>query len=81
MPERVGFAPKPQLGRTVLACAFAAGIPCASVTADSIYGADYGLHWFAERHGSDYVRVVTSAPNKLSVAANRSREAREASRW
>jgi hypothetical protein len=72
---------KPQPGRTLLACAFAAGMPCASVTADSIYGGDYGLRRFTERHGCGYVLVVTSMPNRLSVAANRPREAREALGW
>src|SRR5690242_8820772 len=41
VPERVGFATKPQLGRALLVHTFAAGVPCAWVTADSIYGADY----------------------------------------
>jgi SRSO17 transposase len=61
VPERVGFATKPQLGRALLARAFAAGVPCAWVTADSIYGADYGLRRFIERHGRGYVLAVTSA--------------------
>ena len=60
---------------------FSAGMPCASVTADSIYGGDYGLRRFTERHGCGYVLVVTSMPNRLSVAANRPREAREALGW
>jgi SRSO17 transposase len=61
VPERVDFATKPQLGRALLAHAFAAGVPCAWVTADSIYGADYGLRRFIERHGHGYVLAVTSA--------------------
>src|SRR5215217_1200704 len=61
VPEGVGFATKPQLGRALLAHAFAAGVPCAWVTADSVYGADYGLRRFIERHGHGYVRAVTSA--------------------
>jgi SRSO17 transposase len=61
VPERVDFATQPQLGRALLAHAFAAGVPCAWVTADSIYGADYGLRRFIERHGRGYVLAVTSA--------------------
>jgi SRSO17 transposase len=61
VPERVGFATKPQLGCALLVHAFAAGVPCAWVTADSIYGADYGLRRFIERHGRGYVLAVTSA--------------------
>jgi SRSO17 transposase len=61
VPERVGFATKPRLGRALLAHAFAAGVRCAWVTADSVYGADYGLRRFIERHGRGYVLAVTSA--------------------
>jgi SRSO17 transposase len=61
VPERIAFATKPQLGRALLAHAFAAGVPCAWVTADSVYGADYGLRRFIERHGRGYVLAVTSA--------------------
>ena len=59
--ERVGFATKPQLGRALLAHAFAAGVPCAWVTVDGVYDADYGLRRFIERHGRGYVLTVTSA--------------------
>ena len=59
--ERVGFATKPRLGRALLAHAFAAGVPCAWVTADGVYGADYGLRRFIERHGRGYMVAVTSA--------------------
>jgi len=55
------FATKPQLGRALLAHAFAAGVRCAWVTADGVYGADYGLRRFIERHGRGYVLAVTSA--------------------
>jgi len=61
VPERVGFATKPRLGRALLAHAFAAGVPCAWVTVDGVYGADYGLRRFIERHGRGYVLTVTSA--------------------
>lgn len=61
VPERVAFATKPKLGRALLADAFAAGVPCAWVAADSVYGADYGLRRFIESHGRGYVLAVTSA--------------------
>ena len=43
VPETTVFAIKPQLGRQMLARAFATGVPCRWVTGDSVYGADYAL--------------------------------------
>src|SRR5215208_1787145 len=40
VPADTTFATKPQLGRQMLARAFAAGVPCRWVTGDSVYGAD-----------------------------------------
>ncbi len=61
VPEETIFATKPQLGRQMLARAFAAGVPCAWVTGDSVYGADYALRRSIERQGRGYVLTVTSA--------------------
>jgi SRSO17 transposase len=61
VPEEATFATKPRLGRQMLARAFAAGVPCAWVTADSVYGADYALRRFIEESGRGYVMAVTSA--------------------
>jgi SRSO17 transposase len=60
VPAETGFATKPQLGRQMLAAAFAAGVPCRWVTSDSIYGADYALRRCIERNGRGYVLAVTS---------------------
>ncbi|GEM_PF-4762543 len=43
MRETTTVCSKPQLGRALLARAFAAGVSCAWVTAEGVYGADYGL--------------------------------------
>jgi SRSO17 transposase len=59
VPEDTVFAPKPQLGRQMLARAFAAGVPCRWVTGDSVYGADYALRRSIERNGRGYVLAVT----------------------
>lgn len=61
VPGTVTFATKPRLGRALLERAFAAGVPCAFVAADSVYGADYGLRRCIESHGRGYVLTVTSA--------------------
>jgi SRSO17 transposase len=61
VPEDVAFATKPKLGRKMLARAFAAGVPCAFVVGDSVYGADYALRRFIEKSGRGYVLAVTSA--------------------
>jgi len=60
VPAETGFAPKPQLGRQMLARAFAAGVPCRWVTGDSVYGADYALRRSIEKSGRGYVLAVTS---------------------
>jgi SRSO17 transposase len=61
VPEEVAFTTKPKLGREMLARAFAAGVPCAFVVGDSVYGADHALRRFIEKSGRGYVMAVTSA--------------------
>lgn len=58
VPASVGFATKPALGRTMLTRAFAAGIPCAWVTGDCVYGGDHRLRQLVEAHGRGYVLAV-----------------------
>src|SRR4051794_30992788 len=60
VPAETVFATKPQLGRQMLARAFAAGVPCRWVTGDSVYGADYALRHSIEKSGRGYVLAVTS---------------------
>jgi SRSO17 transposase len=61
VPAEVAFATKPKLGRAMLERAFAAGVPCAWVTGDSVYGADHALRRGIEDEGRGYVLAVTSA--------------------
>jgi SRSO17 transposase len=61
VPAEEAFATKPKLGRAMLARAFAAGVPCAWVTGDSVYGADHALRRGIEDEGRGYVLAVTSA--------------------
>jgi SRSO17 transposase len=60
VPEDVAFATKPKLGRAMLERALAAGVPCAWVAADSVYGGDYALRLWLERRPIGYVLAVTS---------------------
>ena len=60
VPEDVAFATKPKLGRAMLERAVAAGVPCAWVAADSVYGGDYALRLWLERQPIGYVLAVTS---------------------
>ena len=60
VPDTVGFATKPKLGRAMLERAVAAGLPCRWVAADSVYGGDYALRLWLERQPLGYVLAVTS---------------------
>jgi SRSO17 transposase len=60
VPPTVGFSTKPELGRAMLAHAFAAEIPCAWVTGDCVYGGDARLRRLIETHGRGYVLAVRS---------------------
>ena len=61
VPEAGALAPKPTLGRAVLGRALDAGVPCAWVAGDSVYGSDSALRRFIERRGRGYVLAVTGA--------------------
>src|SRR3954469_10052653 len=61
VPAEVAFATKPKLGRAMLERALGAGVPCAWVAGDSVYGADRALRRAIEaRGGLGYVLAVTS---------------------
>ncbi len=61
MPQEVAFATKPKLAQAMLERAFAADVPGAFVTGDSVYGAHDGLRRCIETSGRGYVLAVTSA--------------------
>jgi SRSO17 transposase len=61
VPEDVSFATKPKLGIAMLERALDAGVPCAWVTGDCVYGGDSALRRFLERRRVGYVLAVTSA--------------------
>ena len=60
VPEAVAFATKPKLGVAMLERALEAGVPCAWVAADSVYGADSALRQALVRRRIGYVLAVTS---------------------
>src|ERR671933_501880 len=59
VPETITFRTKPELGRIMLERAFAAGVPCAWVVADSVYGRDHRLRRSLMQHGRGYVLEVS----------------------
>jgi SRSO17 transposase len=61
VPEEIAFATKPKLGIALLERALDAGVPCAWVTGDGVYGGDSALRRFLERRRVGYGLAVTSA--------------------
>jgi SRSO17 transposase len=55
VPEAIEFATKAELARRMLERAFAAGVSCAWVTGDSIYGGDRRLRRWLEEHAHWFV--------------------------
>ena len=59
IPEDRRFATKPQLAQQMLARAFAAGVPAAWVTGDSVYGDNRPLRRWLEAQPQAYVLAVS----------------------
>jgi SRSO17 transposase len=55
VPDEVGFATKVEIARTMLARAFAAGVPAAWVTMDEAYGQSKSLRVWREEHDQPHV--------------------------
>jgi SRSO17 transposase len=58
VPDRVGFATKPELARMMLERALDAGVPAGWVTADEVYGNSPALRGWLEARGMPYVLAV-----------------------
>ena len=58
VPDRVGFATKPELARVMLARALEAGVPAGWVTADEVYGNSPALRGWLEGRQLPYVLAV-----------------------
>ncbi len=59
VPESVRFTTKPKIAKQMLERAFAAGVPCRWVTADSVYGNDRSLQLWLQQQGVAHVLAVT----------------------
>ena len=60
VPGEVAFATKPAIAREMIAGTLDAGVPCAWVLADALYGSDYTLRRMLESRGQPYVLAVRS---------------------
>ena len=60
VPEDVEFATKPALARDLITSALDAGVPCAWVLADAVYGSDSRLRGMLEVRSQAYVLAVRS---------------------
>ncbi len=60
VPEDVAFRTKPQLGKRMLERALDAGVPTRWITADEMYGGDFGLRSCLEERYQRYVLGVAS---------------------
>jgi SRSO17 transposase len=61
IPETVAFATKPKMARAMIEAALDAGVPCAYVLGDSVYGADSSLRRMLENRHQPYVLAVRGA--------------------
>jgi SRSO17 transposase len=61
IPETVEFATKPKMARAMVEAALDAGVPCAYVLGDAVYGADSSLRRMLEAREQPYVLAVRGA--------------------
>jgi len=61
IPETVEFATKPKMARAMIERALNAGVPCAYVLGDAVYGADSSLRRMLEARHQPYVLAVRGA--------------------
>jgi SRSO17 transposase len=75
VPDEVAFATKPKIGTAMVAAALEAGVPCAWVLGDSVYGCDKRLRVMLEEHDKPYVLAVRSDEALMVETSFRSRTA------
>ncbi len=60
VPEEIDFATKPEMAREMIAANLDAGVMCAYVLGDAVYGSDSGLRHMLEKREQPYVLAVRS---------------------
>src|SRR3982750_4851263 len=60
VPEGIPFLTKPEIAREMTARALDAGVPCAWVLGDEVYGADRRLRLMLEERGKPYLLTIRS---------------------
>lgn len=73
IPDEVGFTTKPRQAMTMLARAFAAGVPFAWVTADEAYGQVKYLRVWLEEHDAAYVVCTKVNDTVITTSGGESR--------
>ena len=71
IPEEVAFATKPALACRMIGCALDAGLPCACVLGDEIYGSDRRLRLELERREQPFVLAIRSNEKLWAVLGER----------
>ena len=71
IPDAVDFATKPALAGEMIGRALDAGLPCAWVLGDEIYGSDRHLRMDLERRGQPFVLAIRSNEKLWSVLGER----------
>jgi SRSO17 transposase len=71
VPDDLRFMTKPALARTMIARALDAGVPCAWVLGDAVYGADRRLRMMLEARGQPYLLGIRGNDKLWSVLDGR----------
>ena len=58
VPDDIPFATKPKIGTAMVAAALDAGVPCAWVLGDAVYGSDKSLRVMLESRDTPYVLAI-----------------------
>jgi SRSO17 transposase len=76
IPENTEFCIKPAIARALITAALDAGVPCAYVLADALYGSDKSLRVMLEQREQPHVLAVRSN-ERLLAGSFRTRTAAE----